>query len=799
MGCTRWKMLIVLLVLYKAAISQSVTTNTDSISPVRLIAMNPQTFRNNSNDTVWIYSGLCKTLKTTVLTGKEANPYLLPSLSRRTPFLTVHGNIQYDFLYRSIADTPFYQTDFRQHSVKTNLHLLLSNRYPLQVTILHRNSNSPYFRDITDVSVQFSQREYLRQIKDRLIQQTANSLQANHQLKLQEAQYQYNARLARIEALQQWLSSPARLQELTAENIRNIKDISLQKTEVSMSHPTVPPKNSLPELPSEDAIQKAISDKVNRRFNPDSDSVLALLENWALQKKRLIDDSISTTQTAFYIKQKTVELDSVRKEAAQYEKKLKTFQRNLNDSLSKIRQELSSIKNSTELNTFIRKKQLDAAVLPKGWQALSSIRTVGIGRSWIDYSELTVKNISVTGINVEANPGRFYFAAAGGRINYRFRDFVISNSYQPKQTLYLLRGGLGKIDGNNIIFTWYEGKKSLLQPAGSSSNSSRLEKVIGMSMETRLQLNEHHFVIAEFAKSSFQSPAAGSNGQSSLFDKVRNFNDRSNEAYSLRLSSQWPSAGTKLSGYYKRMGSHFQSFNLQPVNSSQEAFQVKLQQQLWQKKLQVDAGVRKNDFSNPFIQPGISSRTLFTSFQLGLRIPKYPFLTIGYSPTSQLSVLNNQRLVENQYNTLNAVLSYSYKTRQMRMVTNALFLKFYNHAHDTGFIYYNASSFSLQQFIYWNSWEFQSGVTITDQLAFRVLTLDQTASFQLKQWLSINGGVKYNRLSRQQEYWGATAGLNMHIARMGTLQLSYDKSYFPGTEFKLMPVETGRLSFYRSF
>jgi len=41
------------------------------------------------------------------------------------------------------------------------------------------------------------------------------------------------------------------------------------------------------------------------------------------------------------------------------------------------------------------------------------------------------------------------------------------------------------------------------------------------------------------------------------------------------------------------------------------------------------------------------------------------------------------------------VISYSYKTKTASMVTNAMFLKFYNNSPDTGFIYYNAASFSL--------------------------------------------------------------------------------------------------------
>jgi len=247
------------------------------------------------------------------------------------------------------------------------------------------------------------------------------------------------------------------------------------------------------------------------------------------------------------------------------------------------------------------------------------------------------------------------------------------------------------------------------------------------------------------------------------------------------------------------MGEHFQSFNLQPVNSVQEAFHIKVQQHLWKKKFTVDAAVRKNDFSNPFINPGISSSTVFKSLQLGLRIPKYPFVTIGYAPSSQLTVLDNQRLVENQYNTLNAVISYSYKTKTASMVTNAMFLKFYNNSPDTGFIYYNAASFSLTQFVYLGNWQLQSGLTITDQQELRVLTLDQSVTWQLKQWLSLTGGFKYNRIHKGSSPWGGTAGGNMLINKIGSVQLSYDKSYLPGTARNLLPVETGRVSYYRSF
>ena len=93
----------------------------------------------------------------------------------------------------------------------------------------------------------------------------------------------------------------------------------------------------------------------------------------------------------------------------------------------------------------------------------------------------------------------------------------------------------------------------------------------------------------------------------------------------------------------------------------------------------------------------------------------------------------------------------------------------------------------------------QSGLTSTSQQDLKVLTLDQAATFQLKQWLSVTGGLKYNRVRNENTLWGAEAGVNIMIKKMGTIQLSYDKNYLPGTNRNLLPVQTGRVSYYRSF
>ena len=94
---------------------------------------------------------------------RPADSYALPSINtsafseNHLSFLKIHGNIQYDFTYRSLVDTPFSQRDFAQHTLQTTMDFVVKDKYPVRLTILERRNNSPYFDNITDINVQFNQ------------------------------------------------------------------------------------------------------------------------------------------------------------------------------------------------------------------------------------------------------------------------------------------------------------------------------------------------------------------------------------------------------------------------------------------------------------------------------------------------------------------------------------------------------------------------------------------------------------------------------------------------------------------
>jgi hypothetical protein len=213
----------------------------------------------------------------------------------------------------------------------------------------------------------------------------------------------------------------------------------------------------------------------------------------------------------------------------------------------------------------------------------------------------------------------------------------------------------------------------------------------------------------------------------------------------------------------------------------------------------VDAAIRKNDFNSPIAAPSFSTQTIFKSIQVSVRVPKYPFVSVGYYPSSQLSLSNNNVLIENQYNTLNVVMSYSYLFKKLSMNTNAMYTQFYNSGSDTGFIYFNATNYTVNHSIFLSKLTLQTSIALTEQRDINLFSAEQMMSYQLKKVITIGGAIKWNTLNKTETLIGGTANIAIQVKKIGTIQFNYDKTYLPSYNRTLLPVDMGRMTFFREF
>ncbi|MES2430939.1 MAG: hypothetical protein V4556_08380 [Bacteroidota bacterium] len=752
----------------------------------------------NVGDSVFIFMGICKNSGFVLLNNNVGLPtetsLIIPDESFSD--IMVHGNVLYNFTYRSYIDTPFAQNDLMQHTVQTTLNFVLKNKYPFKVIIGNRSSNSPYFKNATNVSLQFNRSQLIDNLRMDLKRKALEDIAKEGKEALLSTQKRLEQQQQQAKQLNVWLHSSARAEEFVEAKEKELRIANSIKQSVEINDnlkKELNPKKTFDEQIAnnrlsndkswsalEDKLQNKINDSLKSVANNNQSTLLesSLLEKYDARKMQLkkLQDSVKNTETM-----------------------VRSLKGKLKDSVAKLNEEINKLKNPDEIYAFMKKRGINKSILTKTQKVLLAINKIGLGRNWIDYSELTSKNVVLSGVNIEANPVPFYFAFAGGKLNYQFRDFVLKNNKSlPDQSLYIARAGVGNKEKNIFILSFFNGTKSILNYT-STNSPEKGQRIIGLSAELKMRLNENNYVVGEIAKSSFNSNSNTSAGSNHLFRKVVNFKNRTNEAYSIKLFSLLPVSNTRISAYFRKNGENFQSFNLYSINIGEEAWMLKANQSFFKNKLVVEGSVRKNDFVSPILAPSMSSKTVFKSAMATLKIPKYPIISLGYYPTTQLFQGVNNSLYESQYNTFNAVLSHSYKVKNTSMNTSVMYTKFYNNSSDSGFNYFDAGNFTMTQNIFIFPFTLQTSVSKMEQMRLQLFSLEEIVSYHIKKRLSLSGGIKWNKVREGENLFGATGAATLFLGKLGSIQFNFSKTYIPTYIGLLRPVDIGGVTYCRDF
>jgi hypothetical protein len=740
------KLTVFLILLYSSAAAGQSFTIKDSF-PQRLSSrvtdINPSVCKQH--DTIWTYSGICKPLKVAFLTGNEAD-FLIDSLAaaaRHSKLITVHGNIQYDFLYRSFADTPYYQKDFRQHTLQTSLDVLVKEKYPLRVNFIVRQSNSPYFKNFFDGGLQFDKQRYDRNIREQLANRIGRQLMRRPDLELAEAALQEE--LSRHALLKRQLESPDFAQYI------------IEEREKAWYR------------------QQGMPDKKPAGSPASFDSTVTKLNKKLEDKARQLDSLQQVISGLYHY------IDSVK------------------NSISRasllMRQQVYKAAGEQELKKIAAENGIAQEKGNKWETALSNIKSIGIGRSVLNYSELTVSNVSLTGINIEYNP-QVYAAVAAGKIDYGFRDFFGRNTRNANQHLLLGRIGIGDKNKRAVILSFFTGKK--MSYGGLLSDTVRRTfNVTGYSIEAIVKKDQYTYLSAEVAKST--KPVTGRYSDNKEPGSLFRWSDRTNLGISLKGQTIIPETKTRVSGFFRKTGENFQSFSLFTYNTDQTAWMLKADQSFLKERISLTGMLRRNDFINPFTEKTFKTSTVFTSVQAGVRVPKWPSLSIGYHPGSQLYIIDRERIRENVYYMLNGTLIHNYNLFGIRMVSSALYNRYASKGTDTGFIKYNGINYMFSQSMLFEKTQLQGNFMYTDQEELQFFTVEGNIDYSLANFLRLGAGIKYNKVVSGSAYWGARAQAIIEVKRIGEIQFQYEKSFLPTVQQTLFPVESGRVSWFKYF
>ncbi|THU30777.1 hypothetical protein FAM09_29700 [Niastella caeni] len=772
-ACRRVHIIIGCLLTAGAVQSQSVSLEV-SIRNNQLKKNDTTHFPHSRNgDTILhLFKDVCKAFaftryitppleSTTALKEEKAVVSNVVPSQKRKPFLSVHGNVQYSFLHQSYVDTPFSQRNFEQHTLQTSLQIVVKDRYPLRVNLSNRISNSPWFSNFFDVNMRFDQAAFSRNGKQRLLDKISAKQFQQPDLTLLTASLQQE--LDKYNRLKSWLASGDVLQHIVEERERqyykNREADNQPGASFHLPEKRWPNKKGIAlELPAEKSI------------------------------------SVDSSYTK-YISRKKTELDSLQQKIHSLQHKADSLNKQLNHKLVALKQKIYATTNPAKLRAIERENGLDSQ-RQKGFDNfLSHVKSIGIGRSVINYSELTASNVSLTGLNLEYNDG-FYGALAIGKIDYGFRDFMGRNTRQKGQNFLMGRVGIGDIERKAIILSAFTGRKYNYGSVFADTVSDYIH-VTGYALEAILKKDENTGISAEVAKTTI--PVSGSYQNNQAMKSLFQFSDNANLGISIKGQTAIQRTGTRLSGLYRKTGEYFQSFSLFTYNTNQTAWSVKMEQPFWRNRINLIAMLRQNDFINPFSEKTFRTSTVFKSLQAQVRIPKWPVVSAGYYPGSQLYIINKERIRENVYYILNGSVVHNYTLGGVRMLSSLMYNRYSNKGTDSGFIAYNGISYMAAHTVLFPQFQVQGAWTYTSQEQMQFYTLDVNGEYSLLSWARIAAGVKYNKIAGGQTYRGGCAGVEVTLKKLGALQLQYEKSYLPTIWQTLYPVEVGRLSWFKNF
>ena len=711
-----------------------------------------------------------------------------PVKTIRKPFLQVHGNVLYDVVYHSNIDTPYNEKNIYQHTVQTYLDITIKDKYPFRVYFTNRFSNSSLFKNFNDFNLLYTNNIFNQNIKEQIKQKLAEVLKKAGNIELTRALL--DRKIKELNLLQNQVNNPAILQRKVEEREKllfkkagnNTGDFDNPATEIFKNKKLSGFEEKLKDSLKSTGISDSSKIKKPEYSLPVADSLKysgSFLEQY---------------------ENKIKQIDSLRAEITRLENKYQSEKQAGKTGINLAMRDIDKIGNSRQLQERLKSLNIPDSILPKGFKTWMDIRSFGIGRNLVDYSELSVKNISITGVQAEYNPS-YYVAFASGFVDYRFRDYVISGATNKRQYLNVVRIGQGQKEGNNLIFTYYTGTKQLYNyntadPVVHTPSDYRL---MGITLENRYQINENNFIVAEIAKSSLPFYNR-SQSKESVWASTFKFKDRSNEAYSLKLAFFFPSTKTKINGFYKHFGANFQSYSLFTTSSSQSAWSLKVDQPFFKRKLMVTGSIKANDFTNPYLNRNYTSSTVFKSIQATLRIKKLPVVSLGYFPSSQLTRLSEDQYLENLFYTLVGNASHFYRYRKLMMNTVVSYTRFYNKQADTNFVYFNTKNILVSQTVFLNKLTLTLNLSGAVNNEYSLYMAEQQLQYKLKNWLTVGGGLKYNRQTVfNKEQLGFNANTIFKLRKLGELQFIWDRGFIPGTDKQLVENNIGRFTYYRTF
>lgn len=758
---------VILLNLIPAALKAQDSTY------IRVLDINPRIYQ--SHDTVWVYSGICKTLKVTMLIGQpEAGQSSSPEQKRKL-LLTGSGDISYQHFSRNSSSDNLVLLNSSSDIATLRLNLVYKETYPFSIFFRY-NESSPFQLDNQyEFNVSFDNRGYKELIRDKIAGIIKNKFLQKQVFLLKN----YERVFKQFEEQKQILQSPVYLQQSVQRRIQNpnLPSVPLlpsingiqDNNPIGIINGSLPGLTSIPDplarlrsfersIPSVDELKKKIKDSVEERISGVKEDI-----HGSLERRR----------------------DSLQGLLKKYEDSLALYKDKYNKQLDSVNKELSELTSTEQIKKYADRRGLKDSLAKNRWSDILMKTNIRFGKFILNNSELTVNNIFLHGASIKYGDEKFIQLSAG-YYDFAFREmFNLGRDTANRSKQSVIGIKLGKTDGKNLsAVNFYVGKKTK-----SGSANGELRTVAGISIERNFYFSKNLKLNLELAKSTTRVNSLADKQEPAIKDLVSRFSTRTIGGYG-SLKVFLPKTKTDAELNYRYWGQQFESFNASQYFNPQTNLAAKISQQFFNRKLYITSGIRYTDFRSYGIASNMKSKTLFASVNATMRIKKLPIISVGYYPGSQLYWVDNSKLYEYFYYILNTTASHYFTAGKIPMQTVFTWNKFFNKYTDS--LVNSSQSFYN---IFWSAWagkfSYQASYSFQDIETGSLSTAEAGLTYGGTKF-KLGGSLKWN-FSTETMRMGYTGNLGLLLNKIGTINFIYDRSFLPERTGKFIPVTTGEL------
>lgn len=703
--------------------------------------------------------------------------YVDPTLGKQVGLkpgsnFSMRGFVNYEYRYISSIDTPLAQNNVQQHTVRAQL--MLDFKIPVVLNVLYSRSNSNYYPDHFDLGFTYNQVDFKRKLVDQYQQLITQNL--NHSLGL-DSLNNLNNQLS--QSIGQWA-------QLESKNSYQFFKQKAKDELVGIIIDTL--KKTFSGIDEAD-FRKSFEDYVLRNKS---------IENYATNCDSLTQSRLDAVLANYHqeldaIKEVEQRLGQLEEQLSEVDGKIRNIKKQISDSVMLIKNLASKGTGTDAANFFWDKMKENGLINEKQLMLLKKVNKLSVGQSFVSYSPLTVTDFSFSGVALEAG-GKKLFSFAAGVSNNRMRNFMFSNEKRPQQPFVAVK--MAVIENRNVglDFVAYAGSRTMME---QNVIATHKVPISGYSVILRFKGFKNQLLESEFAKSSMsQIRMPDSTGRKT--SGWLNFKDHSNEAYRISYSGNFQKMGTTIKGNFKQQGMFFQSLGVYNYSALGRSFDFMVDQRLFKRSLRIRIGAKKNDFTNQFVE-NLSSNTTFYTAQLLYTKTKWPTISLGYFPVSQVVLLNGrEEFGEITYHTLHGGLNYTFTVGKTRHSANIQYALMDGDAIDSNFSRVSNSSFSTNYFSQIGKWILSAGYVVNKAPLFEHSIYDVSVGFSFKRngLFSLKG--KVGNPGDGQNMFGGAVNIHFPEWRWGSLQIMADRQLLPVFRSQaLRPVNSGRIIFIK--